>query len=298
MLKHDITIKEWLQQATAKLTAAGIESARLDSILLLEEVLQKQRDWILAHDDESLRSGQIKKLNEFLKRREERTPLAYIIGSKEFYGRKFMVSSDVLIPRPESEATIDLLKKIVDSSTVWSTIETLHQNNEPQLQTHDNSLFTILDVGTGSGCLAITAKLALPEIQVVATDISKPALKIAQQNARNLGAKVKFMQADLLALDLNIQPLVVLANLPYVPYGLITSEEINKEPAVALFSGTDGLDHYRKLWQQIKQLTYEPEFVITESLLAQHKAIKKLAAHTGYNLEMTQDLVQCFKLIS
>jgi release factor glutamine methyltransferase len=272
------TINQWLKHATEVLTLAGVESARLDNLILLETVLKKQRDWLLAHNDEILDSSQLKKLNTFLTQREQRTPLAYIIGSKEFYGRKFIVTPDVLIPRPESEYIIDILKEI--------------------LQTTNHHLQTILDVGTGSGCLAITAKLEFPEAKVFALDISKPALKIAKLNAQKLGADIKLKKSDLFSSISDIKSTILLANLPYVPSNLITSDEILKEPSGALFSGDDGMDHYHKFWQQIQDLKNKPAHILTESLESQHGTMVDLAKVACYKLQDTKVLIQHFSLAS
>ncbi len=276
------TISAWLQENTANLQRCAIESARLDCLLLLEFVLEKPRDWILAHDDDLLTDAQTAKLASYVQQRADRTPLAYIIGSKEFYGRTFLVTKDTLIPRPESEAIMTLLRNLVDSGqrTARPT-----SNVQPP---------TIYDIGTGSGILAITAKLEIPTATVIATDISTEALSVAKKNAKNLGADVIFKTANLLPTTHYPLPTTILANLPYVPRDMITSPEILKEPDKALFSGDDGLDHYREFWQRISQLNNKPVAVLTESLASQHADLAKLARGTGYCLQETSDLIQLF----
>ncbi len=274
-------IQTWLKQAIEQLQLAEITTARLDCLVIIEAILHKSRSWILAHNDYELSDSQVLQLNTNLKQRRSHIPLAYVIGSKEFYGRDFLVNTDVLIPRPESEAMVELLKQAITAANA-------EDSND------DTKTLVVLDVGTGSGILAITAQLELPETRVVATDISKGALKVAGQNADHLNAPVQFYEANLLDVPEAIRPDVVLANLPYVPRNLITSEEITKEPSQALFSGVDGLDHYKIFWGQVVNLPYKPKIVVTESLESQHRDIIKLASKAGYTLEKTETLAQLF----
>jgi release factor glutamine methyltransferase len=265
--------KTWLQTVTQKLTDAGIDSARLDILLLLEAATGHDRAYILAHPEASFRGQALEQANGWLKRRLKREPIAYILGKKEFYGREFTLTPDVLIPRPESESFIDELHAISGETPG-----------------------KVLDVGTGSGILAITTKLEFPNWQVEACDISKPALAVAQQNAKKLSAVVLFFESDLLQ-NVTKNYDVVLANLPYVPNGVITSEEITKEPVLALFSGTDGLGHYRSFFEELATLNTTPKYVLTESLETQHKNLEVFARKSGYTLIKTNTLIQVFKKI-
>lgn len=270
------TIQAWLRESTTKLKAAGVESARLDCLLLLEHTLEKSRDWLLAHDDETLTPEQTANLDKKVSQRQKRTPLAYIIGAKEFYGRSFLVNESVLIPRPESESIIELIKETSKATDIN----------------------TVFDIGTGSGCLAITIKKELPDIHVTGIDISGAALQVAKKNARQLTAQIQWKQLDIEEDSLppmpKTRPYVIVANLPYVPEGLITSPEITQEPGIALFSGADGLDHYRTLWQKISAAKNKPFAIITESLEGQHAALQHMAAAAGYQVSATQGLVQQF----
>lgn len=299
-------IQTWLNDTSNMLLEAGIESARLDSSLLLENRLQKPRDWVIAHEDDVINEEQIKILHNDVVQRKNHVPLAYITGFKEFYGRDFLVNENVLIPRSESEAVIELLlrhsslevesrKTNVNSSLLDPPIRvecsTRHSKSE------DDKRFVVLDIGTGSGILAVTAQLELPNTVVLATDISEAALAVAKQNAERLGAPVQFHQADMLDIPKSIKPNVIITNLPYVPDTLITSEEITKEPPIALFSGNDGLDHYRKFWSQVINLSTKPQVIITESLEIQHVELSKLAQIAGYKLTKTKTLIQQFTQI-
>jgi release factor glutamine methyltransferase len=268
-------IREWLHDSMVRLRDAGVDSPRRDCLVLLEDLLEKDRAWVLTHHEYRLNAPQIDTLENKIQRRASREPLAYIRGKAWFYGRFFEVSPAVMIPRPESESFIEIIKEL-----------------EPK---------QIIDVGTGSGCLAITAKLELPQAELIGIEESKKALKIAQKNAKNHGTKIRFLQGSLLEPASNLQPTsynLIAANLPYVPDDLITSPEIEDEPKEALFSGSDGMDHYRKFWTQIDTLSQFPDYILVESLTSQHKMMRKLAKHADYKLAKTDNLAQLFKLQS
>lgn len=263
-----MTIQSWLTTATTQLHDAGITTARLDCLVLLEDITSHDRSWLLAYLDHDLQIEQLEKLNTLITQRAEHTPLAYLRGKAEFYGRSFHVTEHTLVPRPETETMIDLLKS-------------LDLPAEP----------TILDVGTGSGCIAITASLELPHAHVTAVDIDPDCLQIAIANAKSLDTHVSFKQSDLL-LDVPETFDVVLANLPYVPDDYAINQAAKHEPSLALFSGKDGLDLYRKFFEQLRN--HPPKFVITESLLEQHKDIVALAQTAGFHILKTDGLIQLF----
>jgi release factor glutamine methyltransferase len=169
-------IKDWIIDATRQLDAAGINSGRLDAEIILSHCLRRPRTYVHAHNDEQLDGRTLEVADARLLLRLDRVPIAYIIGHKDFYGRRFSVTTSTLIPRPESETLIDELKNLAPKN----------------LQLFDNDPFTIVDVGTGSGCLGITAKLELPDSRVTLLDISPYALKVAASNASRLHADVWF----------------------------------------------------------------------------------------------------------
>src|ERR1035438_5314404 len=156
-------ISEWLELATDQLQQAGIATARLDSIVLLEDIVKQDRSWLLAHPEHILPSTDLRKLERRLAQRKRHEPLAYIRGKTEFYGREFGINHKVLEPRPESETIIDICKQL-----------SLPKNT------------TIVDIGTGSGALAITVKLELPQTNVIATDFDPSCLRVASKNAQKL----------------------------------------------------------------------------------------------------------------
>jgi release factor glutamine methyltransferase len=264
----------WLATATAVLTRAGIATARLDCLVLLEDCLGKDRAHILAHPELDLTNEHLQTLNEQIKRRVRHVPLAYIRGKTEFYGREFIVNNNVLEPRPESETIIDLLKKYVHTEGV-----------------------TIIDVGTGSGALAITAKLELPKTSVAAIDIDSRCLEVARQNAVDLKADIRILQGDLLnpiAASLPTQ-YILLCNLPYVPNSFQINTAAGHEPRIAIFGGVDGLDPYRSLFAQIESLPHKPQLIITEAMPPQHPELAELAAQYGFALETEEDFIQVFR---
>lgn len=277
----------WLLEAAKKLGSAGIATARLDCLVLLEDATGKDRSWLLAHPDYDLQGLSLQTVKKQIERRAKHEPLAYIRGKSEFYGREFLVTADTLEPRPETETMIELLKQLV--------------NDERGMK---NEEVVIVDVGTGSGCLAITAKLEFPEVQVIATDISQACIKIAKQNAKKLDANVKFFQADLIpSLELSNKfgghrNYLMLANLPYVPDSHMINQAAMFEPKLAIFGGPDGLDLYRRLFSQIAKLPQKPTYVLTESLPFQHEALQKIAKVRGYRLKVREDFIQVFRLVA
>lgn len=270
-----MTIDNFITQAVGKLS--GIGTARLDILVLLADELKKDKGWILAHPGQVLQRSEIENLNTKIAQRMQQVPLAYIRGKVEFYGREFMVNEHVLVPRPETETMIELLMRV----------------------TRREAGGTVLDIGTGSGAIAITAKLELPAWSVVATDIDPECLKIAHRNAKKLRASVTFLQGDLLApvhsSNLATRDLILLANLPYVPERYAINRAAEHEPKHAIFGGKDGLNLYRRLWAQIAELPSKPAFVLTEALPPQHDDLAALAKDAGYELGEHKDFIQVFR---
>lgn len=201
-------LDEYMRRATAKLARADIATARLDCLVLIEDALQRDRSWLLAHPDYVVDGAVTRALDEQIARRAEHEPLAYIRGKSEFYGREFIVNPHTLEPRPETETMIDLLKQLVISrqSSVASQKEETQEiptsshgpaTRDRRQVTSDNNL-TIIDVGTGSGCIAITTKLIYPDASVIATDIDDKCLKLARQNAKTHDTDITFLKGDLL----------------------------------------------------------------------------------------------------
>lgn len=264
------TIDRCLQSAVARLNDARIATARLDALIILEHVLQKSRAYILAHPEVAISDAELSAIQDALQRRICGEPIAYAIGKKEFYGRTFVVSSDVLVPRPESEAIIEALRAL---------------NPKPHQR--------LLDVGTGSGILAITAKKEFNGLSVTACDISEEAVKIAQENATNHEADVNFIQSDLFQ---NIEGRFdyIIANLPYVPRSLPVSAEVDSEPDIAVFAGADGLDCIRRFIPACTSFLSRDGFVILEALTLQHQHIQSLCRAENLKHVSTNHLIVTF----
>ena len=270
-----MTIKEWLQITSTDFKKAGIMTSLLDSEVLLAHVLCKPRTYLHAHAENSLSRLALELANECAFLRLKRVPLAYIIGHKEFYDRRFIVTPDVLIPRPESEAIIELVEK--------------YQKTLPHS--------TFFDIGTGSGCLAITIKLALPHCFVTASDISDAALEIAKKNATRLQALITFIKSDILkSIPMPRTPIYLLANLPYVDPNWETSLETAYEPRQALYAPHNGLKFINQLCEQSSSLPRQ-SIVCIESDIRQHaEIIKKFSTNNFLHLE-TCELINVFQRI-
>lgn len=267
-----MTTDSWLSQSAKKLSEAGIGTARLDALVLLEDVSGHDRAWLLANLEHQLSSAELAKLTKLLNRRARHEPLAYVRTKSEFYGREFIITPAVLEPRPESETIIDCLKKL------------------PNLPKSPK----IADVGAGSGALGITAKLELPDTQVELLEIDPGALKVVQSNVDKLTADVQTLRSDLLTTSRQDNN-VLLCNLPYVPDSHKVNRAALREPELAIFGGPDGLDIYRRLFAQVKILRNKPLFILTESLPPQQADLAQIAASAGYKLVKTDDFIQVFR---
>lgn len=267
-------IKDWLKTAVAELVAAGIPSAKLDAEIILAHTLRRSRTYLHAHDDEefSLRDQEI--ADARLRLRLDRTPIAYIVGHKEFYGRLFQVTPATLIPRPESEVMITLLKEYAAQTKL-----DLHKTTE-----------RLVDIGTGSGCLGITAKRELPELDATLIDVSRHALTVAETNAKRLEAKVTILRSNLLS-DYPFAANYILANLPYVDTEWERSPETDYEPALALFADDKGLDLIYKLLEQVPSHLVSNGLVFIEADPRQHTAIIKAAKNRGLNHVESRDFI-------
>jgi release factor glutamine methyltransferase len=218
----DLTIREALVGATGVLGQAGCDSPRLDAELLLAEALGVGRAQLVLDAASPLDSVAGERFAALVRRRVAREPVAYILGRKEFRYITLSVDPRVLIPRPETELLVEVGLTLPAAARV-------------------------VDVGTGSGAVALALKHERPDLSITGIDASEDALAVARENAERLGLEVTFRRADLL--DGVFGPFdAVLANLPYVPDGAELAPEITgHEPAAALYAGADGLDAIRRL---------------------------------------------------
>lgn len=271
-----MTIQQALQIAKKEL--ANSSTPLLDAEILLAFVLQKDRSFLLSHPEETLSEVQIEAFKNHIEDRKNGKPVAHITHEKEFFGRIFYVDERVLIPRPETEEMVE------DALTF------LKENPE---------LKTVIDLGTGSGAIAITLAHELPDRSIIALEISPEALQVAGINHKRFPCKnLQFIESDLLSKlpPTTYQlPTTLLANLPYIgtENNRFISEETERyEPHLALFGGSDGLELYRRTWQQIKEKNINVAALFMEIGFSQAEQIEReaRAAFPDYEFEIKNDL--------
>lgn len=245
-------VREWLNQATQRLTEAGISSSRLDAELILAHCMNISRSHLLAQQHNTLLDTEITQAQMLLGRRIVREPLAYIFGQTEFFGLNLHVNPCVLIPRPESEALVEAAIS------------------------HSPTGVRLHDVGTGSGALALAIKKHRPDLVVSASDISPDALQTARRNASKLKLDISLSKTDLLT---GVKAEVIIANLPYVDTQQERSPETQYEPAMALFAENHGLALYEKLFNQIPSCC---KLVIVECEPQQRHSISEYAKNQHF----------------
>lgn len=262
-------MRDILTQAIPQLSAAGVDTPRLDAELLLAHVLGKTRAWLWAHPDEMLTEEAELSFHRLLERRLRREPLPYLLGEWEFYGRDFTVSADVLIPRPETEL-------LVEAVLIW-------------LRAHGAG--RIADIGAGSGAIAVTLAAEMPALQVIAVDLSPQALAMTRRNAlrHGVGEHITLLEGDLLQpiFTAHLSPLAaIVANLPYIAeeeYPALMPEVREYEPALALLAGEQGLALIRRL------IADSPAVLAMRGLLAmevgagQAAAVKQMLLDNDWN---------------
>lgn len=211
----------------AALTAARAKLPASEARLLLGHVLQHPAAWLLAHDDVALDEDSLLAFASLVARRAGGEPVAYLVGYREFFGRRFAVNPATLIPRPDTELLVELVKANVGAGVTA----------------------TILDLGTGSGCIAISLALELPAARLTGVDCSAAALEVARANAQALAATVRLQQSDWFAVLETERFDVIVGNPPYVasadPH--LGQGDLRHEPPTALASGDDGLDAIRHI---------------------------------------------------
>ena len=217
-------------------------------ILMLELCNMSHNDLFLNHDKEMPEDLQ-KKFYEGVRRLLHNEPLQYILGYQWFYGYKIKVNEEVLIPRYETE---ELVANVLADSDYYFP---------------DKDVIDIADVGTGSGAIALALKMEEPKFRMCATDISETALKVAEENARDLGVEVAFYQGDMLQplIDKGIKLDILVSNPPYIPREQEIQKSVDEyEPHVALFGGDDGLKFYRRIFQNAHKVIKDKSFLAFE----------------------------------
>jgi release factor glutamine methyltransferase len=250
-------LRQRLQQAADLLEAAGVGEARPSAERLLLHVLGRERSFLYAHPEYLLTPTEGQQFAQLIEERAQGVPVQYLVGHQEFFGREFFVTPDVLIPRPETEQAVETLLGLIPSDA-------------PAL---------LADVGTGSGCIAVTLALERPCARVLATDLSPHALQVARENARRLGAEnVKFLHGDLLQpiLDAGIDSGIdsgiggmdgIISNPPYIGEDELAGlqrEVRDFEPRMALTPGRSGLEAYARIIPQAEKLLRPGGWLVLE----------------------------------
>jgi release factor glutamine methyltransferase len=264
-----VIIRDALRSAAERLELHHVSNARLTAELLLSHSLSVEREYLYAHDDRVLTDDDYQKLEDLLYDRISGVPLQYIVGRQEFYGRYFRVNPAVLIPRPETEHVVEAV-----------------------LERHPGHGIRILDVGTGSGCIAVTLALEIPGARVFASDISEAALRVAYENAAAFSATVGFVCMDFLdAITGHFE--FIVSNPPYVRPGDIhrLQREVREhEPHVALFSPADELEVYRRLMAGAERLLVEGGHLMMEVGIGMDEHVRKLFGTGWEKLPTKADL--------
>ena len=268
-------MRAWLDKGAASLRAGPHpEKARRDAELLLLYAAGLSRSAFLARPNDEVDLAAATHFEVLLERRLEGDPIQYITGACEFYGLPFRVTSDVLIPRPETEHLVECV------------LELAAQFAEPR----------IVDVGTGSGAIAVALAHKLPNAHIAATDVSEAALDLARENAvRNgVGVRIRFLRGDLLTPVAADQFDIVVSNPPYVPTAdrdSLAVEVRDFEPGLALFAGEDGLDIYRRLIPAAFAVLISGGLVALEIGCGQSDAVGSLLSGVGFGeVEFRPDL--------
>ncbi len=229
------TLIDVLRLSTTYLGDHGSTSARLDSELLCAQALGLRRLDIYLQFDRPLDEGELSAIRELVRRRGKGEPVAYITGTREFYGRAFSVDSDVLVPRPETETLVERALAV--------------------LRAGDGAAMRVADLGTGSGCIAITLAAEVQGLEVIATDVSGAALNVARANAERLGVEVAFVECSW-ADSLDGRFDLVVSNPPYVTTAELDAVDRDVrdfEPRGALLGGDDGMEAYRALLASVRE---------------------------------------------
>ncbi len=210
------------------------ESPYLDSLVILGHISGKSKSELMAHPSPELTAKQTQDLIKKMEQLQEGIPLPYVLGEWEFFNLQFFVTPDVLIPRPETEGLVEL-------ALTW-------------LESHPDQ-HICLEIGTGSGCIAISLAKTIPDLQIIATDISSAALGVARKNAvhHEVLKQIQFLERDMLT-GFGQQVDLLVANLPYIPTGkLKTLDVYQSEPAIALDGGQDGLHYIKDVLKKARQ---------------------------------------------
>jgi release factor glutamine methyltransferase len=276
------SIAETIAEGARQLQSADVDEARRTAGVLLCHTLGIDRTHLLTRAEQQIDEPSYQAYLRLIERRAAGEPLQYITGHQEFYGFDFIVTPAVLIPRPETEFLVEQVIKLARESQLSAPL--------------------IADIGTGSGCIAVTIAASIPNAKILATDVSSAALKVARKNAERHGAarRIEFLEGDLLeplahrGLELSID--IMASNPPYIEESgpdPVQREVRDWEPHTALFGGADGLNFYRRLLVDGLKYVRPGGYLVCEIGYSQLDAISDMIAGSSWDLtEVTNDL-QC-----
>ncbi|HSI22213.1 MAG TPA: peptide chain release factor N(5)-glutamine methyltransferase [Methylophilaceae bacterium] len=252
------------------------DEARVDAQTLLRHALGVTRAWLIAHADHALGSEDQARFNSLLQRRLRGEPVAYILGSREFYGLDFSVAPGVLIPRPDTETLVEAALRLILENTLSSHPSSASGREHPM---------RILDLGTGSGAIAIAIAVNRPTSAVTAVDQSEAAVSIARQNAEKLGAtNLRLLQSDWFSALTGERFDFIVSNPPYIasadPH--LSQGDLRFEPSSALASGTDGLDDIRQIVATAPAHLERGGWLLLEHGYDQAERVARLLKEAGY----------------
>jgi release factor glutamine methyltransferase len=269
-----VTLAEAVNKASKQLLDAGITNYRLDAEVLLCHTLARDRAWLLTHIQEPLSDEHRRIFEQKIDRRVQREPLQYVTGNQEFWGLDFAVTRDVLIPRPETELIIEAVLGLVKK----------------------DQASTIIDLCTGSGCIAVSLVKELSAARIFATDKSGKALDVARENAQKHGVtdRIRFLEGDLFAplIDLDIfgQADIIVSNPPYIPsgdYGTLQVEVRDFEPKIALIAGPDGTEVHQRILHEAPRFLKDKGHLIIEIGIGQSDGLVRRIREIGAFPELT-----------
>lgn len=224
-----------------------IDTARLDAELIISYILEMKKIELYTQPEKILNKTELDKIHDLIKRRIKKEPIAYIIGYKHFYRDKFKVTPDVLIPRPETEFIVEAIEKMFTT----------------------DAKFSLLDIGTGSGNLSVSLQKIFPNAQITASDINEKALDVARENEKEIlqESKINFVLSDIFE-NIENKYDIIISNPPYIPQAVFETLEDNVrlyEPQVALVGGEDGLDFYKRFFQEFSQFITQDGHIFLET---------------------------------
>lgn len=272
-----MTLATALQQGVALLNEGGVPVARLTAEVLLTHALKRRREYLYAHPEEELSEVAWIHYGRYLHERLQGKPTQYITREQEFYGRPFYVSPAVLIPRPETEHVVETVLRLAPSAR------------------------EVIDVGSGSGAIAVTLAAELQQARVYGTDISGDALRVAQRNAETNKASVQWIQCDLLSAIADDCFDVVASNPPYVPDGDVVdlqAEVRDFEPAVALYGGPTGNEIYARLIPEAGRVLKPGGWLIMELGYRSLASVRAMFGEEWQNIEDVADLAGIPRVIA